>query len=368
MKALDGVKILDLTRLLPGPFATVLLADLGADVIKVEDTGAGDYVRWAPPYYGTDEQQILGTRSALFLALNRNKRSIRLNLKDDAGRDAFLRLVDDADIVVEGFRPGVMDKLGVGYDVLIERNPKLVYCAITGYGLTGPNVERAGHDTNYLALGGLLGLTGPPERPVQAAGQIADLGGGALMAAFSILAALRQAEQSGAGQLVDVSMTDGAQSWLVMVAAKYFAEVDVTGGDTPDVPKRGEMELAGRFVCYYPYECSDGWVSCGALEPKFWQAFCDGTERPDLVEHQFDQPGSPGWEKVVEVFKTRSKSEWATFNDTHDCCVRADSRYRRGPGIGADQGPRNGHRTRSAADRQGSPARSSGQVLRHLNR
>ena len=164
---LEGVTVLDLSRLLPGGFCSLLLADAGADVIKVEDTGMGDYVRWAPPYYGTDEQQGLGTRSGLYLALNRGKRSIRLDLKTDAGRDALLRLVCDADVVLESFRPGVMDRLGVGYEALKAENPTIVYCAITGYGLTGPNVTRAGHDTNYLALGGLLGLDRRCRRPAR---------------------------------------------------------------------------------------------------------------------------------------------------------------------------------------------------------
>ncbi len=189
--ALDGLRVLDLTRLLPGGFCTLLFADLGADVLKVEDTGMGDYVRWAPPYYDGAEPSA---NSALYLALNRGKRSIRLNLKEEAGRDALLRLARDADVLVEGFRPGVLDRLGVGFERLREENPRLVYCAITGYGQDGPNRDRSGHDMNYLGLGGLLGLTGDADGPpVQAAGQIADIGGGGLMAAFSILAAVRAA-------------------------------------------------------------------------------------------------------------------------------------------------------------------------------
>ncbi len=311
---LEGIKILDLSRLLPGGFCSLLLADAGADVIKVEDTGMGDYIRWAPPYYGTDEQQSLGTRSSLYLSLNRGKRSIRLDLKTDGGKDALLRLVRDADVVLESFRPGVLDRLGVGYETMRTENPRIVYCAITGYGLDGPNVARAGHDTNYLALGGLLGLTGAADGPpVSAAGQIADLGGGGLMAAWSILAALWERERSGEGQLVDVSMTDGAQSWLAMVAAAFLAD--------GRVPRRGEETLNGGFACYVPYECADGWVSCGALEPKFWQAFCAGTDREDLLQHQFDKPGSDGHAKIAEVFRAKTKAEWAAFNDEHDCCV-----------------------------------------------
>jgi alpha-methylacyl-CoA racemase len=312
--ALSDIKVLDLTRLLPGGFCSLLLADLGADVVKVEDTGGGDYVRWAPPYYGSEDDHALGTRSALYLALNRGKRSIRIDLKSQGGRAAFLRLVPKYDVVLESFRPGVLDRLGVGYRALREINPRLVYCAISGYGQTGPNTQRAGHDTNYLALGGLLGLTGRPDGPpIQSAGQIADVGGGALMAAFGVMAALHERARSGEGQLVDVSMTDGALSWLALVAARYFCD--------RVVPGRGDLELAGGILCYYPYEASDGWVSCGALEPKFWQAFCGGVDRPDLVEKQFQRPGSDAWREVADVFRSRSRGEWRAFNDEHDCCI-----------------------------------------------
>src|SRR3954449_8875364 len=217
-QALEGVRILDLSRLLPGGFCSLLLADFGADVLKVEDTGMGDYIRWSPPYVeGADDS----AKSALFLALNRGKRSIRLDLKSDAGREVLLRLAREHDVLLESFRPGVMERLGVGYERLREENPGLVYCAITGYGQDGPYTGRSGHDMNYLGLVGLLGLTGERDGPpVQAAGQIADIGGGAQMAAFGILAALR----SGTGQVVDVSMADGSLSWLAMVAARYFAD------------------------------------------------------------------------------------------------------------------------------------------------
>ena len=195
----------------------------------------GDYIRWSPPYHeGADDS----AKSALFLALNRGKRSIRLDLKADAGREVLLRLVREHDVLLESFRPGVMERLGVGYERLREENPGLVYCAITGYGQDGPYTERSGHDMNYLGLNGLLGLSGDEGGPpVQAAGQIADLGGGALMAAFGILAALRERERSGEGQLVDVSMFDGSLSWLALVAARYLAEARA--------PQRGGLELAG---------------------------------------------------------------------------------------------------------------------------
>jgi alpha-methylacyl-CoA racemase len=308
---LEGVRVLDLSRLLPGGFCSLLLADFGADVVKVEDTGMGDYVRWAPPGYEGAEDSA---RSALFLALNRNKRSIRVNLKDDAGREVFLRLTDGCDVVLESFRPGVLDRLGVGYERLRERNPGLVYCAITGYGQDGPYRDRSGHDLNYIGLTGLLGLTG--ERggpPIQPGGQIADIGGGGLMAAFGILAALRQRDRSGEGQLVDVSMTDGALSWLAMVAARYLCD--------GVVPRRGDPELAGRIICYRPYACADGWVTLGALEPKFWQAWCRGVGRDDLVGAQFEAPGSDAHAEVERIFLERTREQWRAFASEHDCCL-----------------------------------------------
>jgi crotonobetainyl-CoA:carnitine CoA-transferase CaiB-like acyl-CoA transferase len=308
---LEGLKVLDLSRLLPGGFCSLLLADFGAEVLKVEDTGMGDYIRWSPPVYEGAEQSA---GSALFLSLNRNKTSIRLNLKTDEGREVLLKLARSSDVLLESFRPGVLDRLGVGYERLREENPRLVYCAITGYGLTGPYTHRAGHDMNYLGLVGLLGLTGDKDGPpVQAAGQIADLGGGALMAAFGVMAALHERERSGEGQLVDVSMADGALSWLAMVAARYFAE--------GAAPRRGGLELAGSLLCYRPYRCADGWVTLGALEPKFFQSWCRGVGREDLIEKQFERPGSAAHAEVEAVFASRTRDEWAAFNDEHDCCL-----------------------------------------------
>jgi alpha-methylacyl-CoA racemase len=311
---LEDVKILDLTRLLPGGFCTLLLADLGADVVKVEDTGQGDYVRWAPPYYGSDEHNPLGTRSAIYLSLNRNKRSIRLDLKQEGGRQALLKLAEDADVLVESFRPGVLERLGVGYDVLRQANPALVYCPITGYGQDGPNRDRAGHDMNYLGLNGVLGLSGEAGGPpIQSGAQIADLGGGGLMAAVGILAALQEARRSGEGQMVDISMTDGALAWLAMEAGRYFG--------SGEVPKRGDIMLSGGIICYRPYEAKDGWITCGALEPKFWTAFCNGVGREDLIEHQFEKPGSESHQQVAEIFKTKTRDEWKAFNDEHDAMI-----------------------------------------------
>jgi len=314
---LAGVRVLDLSRLLPGGFCSLLLADLGADVLKIEDTGMGDYVRWSPPYHEGVEESAKG---ALFLALNRNKRSIRLNLKSEPGREVLLRLARDADVLLESFRPGVLERLGVGYERLREQSPGLVYCAITGYGQDGPARDRSGHDINYLGLGGLLGLTGDADGPpVQSAGQIADIGGGALMAVAGILAALRERDGSpsrpgsGEGQLVDVSMFDGALSWLAMVAARALSE--------GRAQRRGEPELAGSLVCYRPYRCSDGWVAMGALEPKFWAAWCRGVGREDLIERQFERAGSEAHRAVEEVFAARTRDEWQRFASEHDCCL-----------------------------------------------
>ncbi len=290
MTALAGVRVLDLTRLLPGPFCSLLLADFGADVIKVEDLGMGDYLR---------------ADADAFAALNRGKRSITLDLKSDGGREAFLRLARGADVVLESFRPGVMDRLGVGFERLRADNPALVYCAISGYGQDGPLRDRAGHDINYLARAGLLALSGDADGPpVQSAGQIADIGGGALMAAFGILAALR----SGEGQLVDIAMADGALSWLQLLAPRPES-------------RRGSLTLGGGILCYRPYRCADGYVALGALEPKFFAAFCAGVERADLVDHQFDPPGSDAHAELVTIFLERTRAEWEAFNARHDCCL-----------------------------------------------
>ena len=308
---LEGVRVLDLSRLLPGPFCSLLLADFGADVIKVEDTAQGDYMRWAPPAYGGADPSAA---SAMFLALNRNKRSVRLNLKDERGREVLLALARSADVVLESFRPGVLDRLGCGYDALRAANPGIVYCAISGYGQESPLRDRSGHDLNYLAVAGLLGLSGEADGPpVQPAGQIADLGGGALMAAFGILAALRERDRSGEGQLVDVSMADGTLSWLAMLAARYLAD--------GAVPRRGALDLGGGLVCYRPYRCADGWITIGALEPKFWAAFCRGVGREDLIAGQFDAAGSDTHRAVEAVVAQRTRDEWSAFAAEHDCCL-----------------------------------------------
>ena len=289
----------------------MLLAGYGAEVLKVEDTSAGDYLRWWPPYHPGVEPSAA---SAAFIALNRGKRSIRIDLKTAKGRDILLRLVRSHDVLLESFRPGALDGLGVGYERCRAENPRLVYCAITGYGQTGSYRRRAGHDLNYLGLSGVLSLTGESGGPpVQVGTHIADMGGGSLMAAFGIMAALRERDRTGTGGLVDVPMTTSTLSWLTIESSQRLAGYVV--------PTRGEGIANGGSVCYRPYQCADGWVTLAALERKFWAAWCEGVGREDLLEYQFDSPGSPAHAAVSAVFAQRTRADWEAFALVHDCCL-----------------------------------------------
>jgi len=304
---LSGIRVLDLTRLLPGAFCTMLLADMGADVVKVEDPDRGDYMRWTPP--------LVDGQSVLFNALNRNKRSLSLNLKVAPGRDLLLRLVDQADVLVEGNRPGVMKRLGLGWDVLHARNPRLVMCSITGYGQDGPFAARAGHDLNYMATAGGLGLNGEKGGPpVPLAVQVADIGGGGLQPAVAILGALVAVQRGAEGRWLDVSMTDGAVSWLALALAARGGGEEVA---------RGDQRLAGRHACYRVYACKGGgFYSVGALEPKFWAALCIAVGRPDLVGVQFAEgvEGQLVHREMEEVFGSRTRSEWELALAGLDAC------------------------------------------------
>ena len=301
---LTGIRVLDLTRLLPGPFCTLLLADMGADVIKVEEPGSGDYMRWTPP--------LVDGQSAIFNAVNRNKRSITLNLKADAGRDLLLRLIDTADVLVEGNRPGVMDRLRLGWDVIQARNPRLVMCSITGYGQDGPFALRAGHDLNYMAIAGALGLNGERNRsPFPLSVQVADIGGGSLFPAVAILGALLEVQRGGKARWIDTSMTDGAMSFLATAFAAHSA------GERMD---RGDHRLSGRYPCYRVYECKGGgFYSVGALEPKFWTALCEAMDRPDLIEFHLSTDLA-AQRKVEEVFASRTREQWEEKLDGLDVC------------------------------------------------
>jgi alpha-methylacyl-CoA racemase len=304
---LTGVRVLDLTRLLPGAFCTMLLADMGADVVRVEEPAGGDFMRWTPP--------LVDGQSALFNALNRNKRSVTLNLKSEAGRELLLRLVEHAAVLVEGNRPGVMERLGLGWDVLHARNPKLVMCSITGYGQNGPFASRAGHDINYMAMSGALGLNGEREGPpVPLSVQVADVGGGGLQPAVAILGALVGVERGSQGRWIDAAMMDGAVSWLALALAA------LGGGEHMG---RGDQRLTGRYACYRIYACKHGgYYSVGALEPKFWAALCDVFEREDLVDLQFaeGQEGVRVHEAMESVFSTRTRSEWERALAGLDVC------------------------------------------------
>ena len=308
MTPLGDVRVLDLTRLLPGGYATLLLADLGADVVKIEEPGKGDYIRWMPP--------SMGEHSAAHIALNRNKRSLTLNLRTEQGRDLLRALAQRYDVLVESFRPRVMDGLGVGYADLQARNPALVYCAITGYGQDGPRAEVAGHDADYIAYAGALSITGPEEgAPVLPGVQIGDLGGGGMAAAIAILAALHRRGQTGAGDFCDLSMSDGVFSWLAIHAAEFEA--------TREIPRRGEMTLSGKYPCYRIYPAADGHLAVGALEPQFWRALCEALGRPEFNDDGF-AVGRRRDEVVTRLealFETRTRAEWMAVVADVDACI-----------------------------------------------
>ncbi|ELY47461.1 CaiB/BaiF CoA transferase family protein [Natronorubrum sulfidifaciens] len=307
---LDGVRVLDLSRLLPGPYATQLLADAGAEVIKVEDTGVGDYARAMEPLTDRD----IG---AIFEMVNRGKHSVAIDLKSEDGRAAFYRLVEEADVVLEGFRPGVVDRLGIDCETLTEYNDELVYCSLTGYGQDGPWADRAGHDINYVSLAGLMDLTrdAAGEKPQVPGYQIGDIAGG-LFAAFAIVGALLSRELGNTGgEYIDVAMADVVASFSQSVAYQ-----SVTGD--PAEPRPGETPLTGGVPWYDSYETADGkWITFGALEPKFWRAFCEAVDRDDLVDKHGSQ--DPAVLEALEdeleaLFRERTRAEWETMLDDVD--------------------------------------------------
>jgi crotonobetainyl-CoA:carnitine CoA-transferase CaiB-like acyl-CoA transferase len=306
---LAGIIVLDLTRLLPGGYCTLLLADLGADVVKVEEPGRGDYIRWTPP--------LVEGESAAHRALNRGKRSVALNLKDPAGAEVLRRLSERSDVLVESFRPGVLARLGVGHDALRAANPRLVSCAITGYGQDGPYRDRVGHDINYAGYGGLLALSGeeggPPVIPPV---QVGDMGGGGMAAALGIVAALLEREHTGRGRFVDIAMLDGVVSWLTIHAGAYLA--------TGEVPERGRMPLSGAYACYRVYRCADGrFVTVGALEPRFWKALVTALGLGELEHEQYALPDRQREMAAMlqEAFGRRSRDEWMDELEGLEACV-----------------------------------------------
>ncbi len=304
---LSPFRVLDLSRLLPGPYCSLILADFGAEVIRVEPPGGGDWTRYVPPL-APDGQSVL------FHAINRGKKSLTLNLKAEEGRAVFRRLVETADVLLESFRPGVMERLGLGYDRLAETNPRLVYCALSGYGPRGPYRERAGHDLNYIGLAGLLDLTGPRGGPPVVPGApVADLAG-ALWAAVGIMVALLHRERTGQGQRVSASLLGGALSLLPIAVSR------LQGGQPM---ARGASDLTGGVVCYNVYETADGgYVTLSALEPEFWAAFCRAVGREDWRDQQFAPavPGNPTWEEMRALFRTRTRAEWEAAMAGVDAC------------------------------------------------
>lgn len=302
---LSGIRILDLTRLLPGPFCTLYLAEMGAEVIKIEEPSGGDYARSLAP--------------ELFELVNRGKKSVTLDLRKPEAVAIFKKMVGDADVVIESFRPGVMDRLGCGHDNLKTINPRLVYAALTGYGQTGPYKDRAGHDMNYCGYAGVLDQTGVSGGPPALSNfQIADLAGGALTCAVGILAAVLGARASGTGTLVDVSMLDGT----LALQAMSMATIRTMGHARP----RGNDMLTGALPNYSVYEAADGkHVALAALEPKFFVNFCNAVNRPDLARMPL-APGEGGAAlraELTALFLTRTRDEWDDLLGDKDCCVSA---------------------------------------------
>lgn len=308
MRPLQGIRVLDLSRLLPGPFATLVLADLGATVDKVEDPELGDYTRLASP-------QVDGT-SIAFHSLNRGKRSLVLNLKTADGSLVFRRLARSYDVVFDQFRPGVMDRLGIGHTTLLSDNPKLIVCALTGYGQTGPLRDKAGHDLNYLGRAGLLGLMGPTDRPPQPPSfQLADVGGG-MWSIIAILAALRERDRTGKGAVLDIAMADSVVPFATIALARLF------GGE---VPVRGSEYLTGGVAAYNTYFTKDHEsVTLGALEPKFLARFCAGAGIE--LDAMAIVPGphqAAMMKEFARVFSTKTRAEWQAFGEEHDCCLES---------------------------------------------
>ncbi|WDP90837.1 MAG: CoA transferase [Desulfobacter sp.] len=297
--ALAGIKVLDLSRLLPGPFCSMILADHGAEVIAIED----------------------GTKQAgeiFFNGVNRNKRHMSLNLKSERGKAIFFRLARTADVILEGFRPGVVSRLGVGYDAVRAVNPGIVYCSITGFGQTGPLKDRVGHDVNFLCESGILDLMGEWGKPPAIPGvQMADIAGGAMNAAIGILLALVARNNTGTGQYIDISMTDGVAGFLIL--PQFFEQLF-------GMPQqRSKGMLSHRFACYNTYETRDGnYLALGAVEAVFWQRLCTLLDAPEYIPLQYDETRR---EEVIDwlsdVFKSRTAAHWEDLLEGADvCCSR----------------------------------------------
>jgi crotonobetainyl-CoA:carnitine CoA-transferase CaiB-like acyl-CoA transferase len=309
-QALEHIRVLDLSRLLPGGMCTRILADLGAEVLKVEEPGRGDYLRAFPP--------LDGAQSALFNELNRGKRSLTLNLKTEAGRRVLLELVQRSDILVESFRPGTLARLQLAPEALLQANPRLIVCSVSGFGQNGPLRDRAGHDLNYLGYAGALPLFAPRGGglPIVPGLQLADYGSGAYAATIGILAALFERERSGRGQWLDIAMTQGLLQWLALTAA----ELRAAGA----IPAGGRGPLSGGYACYSVYATSDGGaITVAAVEPHFWANLCRVIGREQYVALQYAPwPQQAAlFADLDALFRTRTRDEWLALFGDADVCV-----------------------------------------------
>ncbi|MCY6369236.1 CaiB/BaiF CoA transferase family protein [Clostridium ganghwense] len=304
---LEGIKILDLSRYLPGPLCTQILADFGAEVIKIEQPKSGELGRNLAP--------LINGESARFYTVNRNKKSVTLDLKKKEGKDIFKRLAANCDVVLDQFRPGVMDKMGVGYEVLKEINERLIYCCLTGYGLNGPLRDTAGHDLNYLSLAGVTEQTGNNQgKPSMSGVQIADTAAGSLYSVIAILLALASREKTGKGQLCDVAMLDGSITLLAYTIGEWFG--------SGKLPQRGDEGLTGGYACYHIYETKDNkYVSLGAVEGKFWVEFCEKIDRKEYTTVQWDKEKQEDIIKdISNIILQKTRDEWVTFFSTSNIC------------------------------------------------
>ncbi len=302
---LSGLVVLDFTTLLPGPLATLMLAEAGAEVIKIERPG-GEEMRSMPPRHDGE--------SVFFALLNRGKQSLALDLKSEDGCARLAPLIARADILVEQFRPGVMDRLGLGFEAVHRLNSRLIYCSITGYGQSGPRAGEAGHDLNYIGMTGLLALNpGPLSRPTVPPGLMADIGGGSFPAVINILLALRQREITGQGCHLDIAMADAMFTFAWHALA--------LGQTTGRYPAPGEARLAGSSPRYQLYPTKDGkLVACGALEQKFWLTFCATI---GLVAQFIDDERDPAATiaAIARIVASKTADEWRPALAEADCCA-----------------------------------------------
>lgn len=337
-KPLEGIRVLDLSHMLPGPFATMMMADMGAEVIKVENPSGGDGFRGRKPF--------LSGEGTAYLMLNRSKKSVVVDLKSEQGKEFFMKLVESADVIVEQFKPGTASRLGIGYDDVVARNPRIVYCSISGYGQEGDLAPFPGHDINYLSMAGVLDVIGQEaSAPVVPGVQMADING-AQWALVGILGSLMSRERDGKGRFIDVALSQCMIPWLSLCLDAYAA-----GGA---LPKRGETKGTGRYACYRVYETADGrYVTLGAAEPKFWQRFCTIVGRTDLVEDQYSE-GDRRKElikAVEELFASKSLAYWTELFAGEQVCftpvrtfeeVAHDENYAKDGRIGLVENPRVG--------------------------